>query len=66
MIRELNKVVYLCRECHDKLESLIPFRLQPPEMYLQIVADFFEEEVSIDDLLLVEEYRTVIKEYVTV
>jgi len=35
-------LVTLCRYCHDKIEKLIPFDLQPTKFYFDVVDSFME------------------------
>jgi len=35
-----NHVVYLCRKCHNTLESLIPYQKMPVSFYYQILPFF--------------------------
>lgn len=32
--------VYICRECHDRLELLIPIPIQPPSFYTAVIEYF--------------------------
>ncbi|MFA5736924.1 MAG: hypothetical protein WCX70_01315 [Candidatus Paceibacterota bacterium] len=33
-------IILLCRKCHDKIEGLIPYEIQPYEFYWEITKEF--------------------------
>ena len=41
-----NSVIYICRECHDELELLIPYEKQKVPFYYQVIKQFGIWEVN--------------------
>jgi len=64
MRKELSPVIYLCRECHNDLELLIPHQICKPDFYFQVVADFLGQQISINDMIMLDEYRSVIERHI--
>lgn len=50
--RRNSSVVYICRECHDELELLIPYERKKVSFYYQLVANFGVWEVKSETSLL--------------
>ena len=44
--KDNKKVFLLCRDCHDKLERLIPFEVMPKEFYPAVIKAFLLMEES--------------------
>jgi len=39
-----EQYLYLCRNCHDALEKLIPFEKKKKQFYIEVVANFLKEK----------------------
>lgn len=43
--RRNNSVIYICRECHDELELLIPYERKKVSFYYEVIKQFGLMEV---------------------
>ena len=57
--RHLNEIIWLCRDCHDELEAMIPLEIQALPFYKEVVRNFLGTkaspmEIAIEDLELAD------------
>jgi transcription elongation factor Elf1 len=45
--KENQQYLWICRECHDELELLIPYKKKKRNFYVDIVDFFFNQDMEV-------------------